>query len=309
MYNAINPIFLQTDYAAIIKQLEITSSYLNAISDIGEMIPEGGALLKLFAGLGTLLLDMSSPSPTELLLDYLDEQFKIINEKLDAIYSKISDMETLLTQYYNELSSEILNSQIVITAISNINRMAVYLTEANNLVIDLKDCLSETVIDWPQIRLICEQRPQHYLNIINQYAHNPILDNTVGAGYNLFYNIMIINNFADFPTLALWHQKLFALSFNLVYYGQVCNRAMNLSQVFQNQSLVHMTNTLTSIATGFANQFSELNYNQFVGCFVDSEVSRDLPAMHYNSSANMSVEFCVGYCQQFGYLYAGVQQG
>ena len=106
---------------------------------------------------------------------------------------------------------------------------------------------------------------------------------------------------------------MFLLSYNLAYYGQICDSANNLSLVFQNQSSLLRNKTINSILSGFKSQINELKsktyYGQFMGCFVDNATNRDLPFMPYTSITGMSVGFCLKYCQQYGYQYAGLQMG
>ena len=154
---------------------------------------------------------------------------------------------------------------------------------------------------------------KYYLNIINQFANTSIFDSSVGSSYNLIYNIMIINDFADYSTYSIWYHKLFLLSYNLAYYGQICDSANNLSLIFQNHSSLLRNKTINSILSGFKSQINELKsntyYGQYVGCFVDNATNRDLPFMPYTSSTGMSVGFCLKYCEEYGYQYAGLQMG
>lgn len=307
-----------TDYSPLLAQLEITSNYLKGIeilSDIFAFDKVASSIFKVFSGVMSLVTGLFTPSFEEILFDYLKQQFDLLNRKLDVIYSQIIQLNNQLTLYFNQLSQSILNSQIVITAISNINKMDVYRSDASNMIIDLRVYLGERILNYLQIQATCGQsfNPQHYLNIIDQFANTSIFDSSVGSSYNLMYNIMTINDFADYPTYSIWYQKLFLLSYNLAYYGQICDSANNLSLVFQNQSSQLRNKTINSILSGFKSQINELKsntyYGQFMGCFVDNATNRDLPFMPYTSSTGMSVGFCLNYCQQYGYQYAGLQMG
>jgi hypothetical protein len=309
----------QTDYSALLAQLDITAKYLGAAQDLAEIgkifFPKYAAAITIAQGLVNLVSGIFSPSFEDIIFNYLKEQFNRINQKLDIIYNQIVQLNNQLSLYFNQLSQSILNLQIVITAIANINKMDVYRSDANNMIIDLKVYLGESILNYAQIQDTCGQsyNPQHYLNIMNQFANTSIFESSVGSSYNLMYNIMIINDFADYATYSLWYKKLFLLSYNLVYYGQICDSAKNLSVFFQNQSALLRQKTLNSIMNGFNSQINELKVNtyfgQYMGCFVDNSTNRDLPYMPYYSNTSMSVGFCLDYCQKYGYQYAGLQGG
>ena len=284
-----------TDYSPLLAQIEITSNYLKGIqilADVFSFDKVAGTTFKVFSGVISLVAGLFTPSFEEILFDYLKQQFDLLNQKLDVIYSQIVQLNNQLSLYFNQLSQSILNSQIVITAISNINKMDVYRSDASNMIIDLKVYLGERILNYQQIQATCGQsfNPQYYLNIINQFANTSIFDSSVGSSYNLMYNIMTINDFADYPTYSIWYQKLFLLSYNLAYYGQICDSANNLSLIFQNQSSLLRNKTINSILSGFKSQINELKsntyYGQYVGCFVDNATNRDLPFMPYTSSTN-----------------------
>ena len=309
---------LQKDYSPLLAQIDITSNFLQGISTLGKfvsLLDKVGPIISVFGDVMGLLTGMFSPSFDEILFDYLKQEFDLINQKLDLIYNQIIDLNNQLSKYFHELSQDILNLQIVLTAISNINKMDVYKSDASNMIVDLSVYLNQDIINFRQIQDSCGQsyNPQHYLNILNQYAQTSIFDSSVGSSYNLMYNIMTINDYADYPTYSIWYQKMFLLSYNLAYYGQVCDSANNLSLIFQNQSTILRNKTITSIMTGFKSQINELtnqtNFGIFLGCFIDNATNRDLAFMPYNSMTNMSVDFCLNYCQQYGYLYAGLQRG
>ena len=308
----------QKDYSYLISQIEITSQVFDSIKTIGDIVsginPVVGSMFNVLSGLIGLFSGM--PSFNEVLYEYLQENFKMINEKLNSIYNQIIDINNKLAKYYTEISRDILNLQFVLTAVSNINKMNVYASEASNMIIDLSVYFDLDIIDFHQIQQTCGQNynPQHYLNIINQYASASIFDSSLGSSYNLVYNIMIINNYSDYPTYSAWYKKMLLLAYNLAYYGQVCDSANNKSLRFQNQSTILRAKTFSNISTGFTNQINELTtmtyFGQFIGCFVDNLNSRDLPNMPYKDVNNaMNVGFCINYCQSLGYLYAGLQNG
>lgn len=308
----------QQDYSYLISQIEITSQVFDGIKTIGDIAslinPVAGTLFNVFSDLIGLFSGM--PSFNEVLYEYLKENFRIINEKLNLIYNQIVDTNKKLAEYYSQISKDILNLQFILTAVSNINKMNVYDSEARNMIIDLSVYLDLDIIDYNQIQQTCGQNynPQHYLNIIKQYASASIFDGSLGSSYNLVYNIMIINKYSDYPTYSAWYKKMLLLAYNLAYYGQVCDSANNISLPFQNQSALLRAKTFSEISHGFKNQINELTtltfFGQFIGCFVDNPNSRDLPSMPYIDGNNiMSVGFCINYCQSLGYLYAGLQNG
>ena len=308
----------QQDYSYLISQIEITSKAFDTIKTIADIVtvinPVAGSIFIVFSDLIGLFSEM--PSFNEVLYEYLQENFKMINEKLNLIYNQIIDINNKLAKYYSEISRDILNLQFVLTAVSNINKMNVYASEASNMIIDLNVYFDLDIIDFHQIQQTCGQNynPQHYLNIINQYASASIFDSSLGSSYNLVYNIMIINNYSDYPTYSAWYKKMLLLAYNLAYYGQVCDSANNISLQFQNQSTMLRAKTFSNISTGFTNQINELTtmtyFGQFIGCFLDNLNSRDLPSMPYKDENNaMNVGFCINYCQSLGYLYAGLQKG
>lgn len=324
-----SPIFLNQavkikDYSDTIAQIKITSEVFDSIKTLGDIVgvilPVAGCAFSMFSGIIGLI--SNTPSMEDVVFDFMNEQYKFmieqfnsINNNLNLIYNKINDLNDNLALYYNKISEEILNLQVTLTAVSNMNKMNVYKSEANNLIIDLSVYLGLDIIYYPQIQQTCGQNynPQHYLNIINQYANASIFDSNFASSYNLVYNIMIINNYADFEIYSSWYKQMFLLAYNLAYYGQICDSANNMSLVFQNQSTSLRTKTLSSIANGFTNQINELTsktyYGKFIGCFMDNRDSRDLPKMPYKSENNMGVGFCIDYCQKYGYLYAGLQYG
>ena len=309
----------QTDYSVLLAQMDITSNYLLGIKTLGDVFtlldPVAGGVFSVYSDVISLVTGLFSPSFDDLLFDYLKQQFDLINQKLNIIYSQIIQLNNQLSLYFNQLSQSILNLQIVITAISNINKMDVYRSDATNMIIDLNVYLSQSLLNQRQIQETCGQsyNPQHYLNIINQFANASIYDSSVGSSYNLMYNIMTINDYADYETYGIWYRKLFLLSYNLAYYGQICDSANNLSLAFQNQSTTLRNITINRILNGFKSQINELKtksyFGQYVGCFVDNATNRDLPNMPFTSSTGMSVGFCLNYCQQYGYQYAGLQMG
>ena len=279
----------QQDYSYLISQIEITSKAFDTIKTIADIVtvinPVAGSIFIVFSDLIGLFSEM--PSFNEVLYEYLQENFKMINEKLNLIYNQIIDINNKLAKYYSEISRDILNLQFVLTAVSNINKMNVYASEASNMIIDLNVYFDLDIIDFHQIQQTCGQNynPQHYLNIINQYASASIFDSSLGSSYNLVYNIMIINNYSDYPTYSAWYKKMLLLAYNLAYYGQVCDSANNISLQFQNQSTMLRAKTFSNISTGFTNQINELTtmtyFGQFIGCFLDNLNSRDLPSMPY----------------------------
>ncbi len=303
------------DYSDTIARIEITSNALDRIKligDIAEVInPVAGIAFKFFTGI--IELSSKMPSKNDIILDYMrdqyeymKEQFNNINNNIKLIYNQINDLNNHLAEYFDQISEEIRNSQIVITAVSNINKMNVYEAEAKNLIIDLSTYLGQDLIYYPQIQQTCglNYNPQHYLNIINQFTSTSIFDSSLAGSYNLVYNIMIINNYADYDTYIAWFKKMFLLAYNLAYYGTICDSTNNMSLVFQNQSALLRSNTLLSISNGILNQINELTahtyYGKFIGCFLDNSTLRDLPSVPYKIE-NMNVEFCINHCQSYGY--------
>ncbi len=312
------------DYSDTIAKLQITSNAFNIIKTIGDIasvvFPIAESIFSISSDIIGLFSDM--PSMDEIIFDYMKEQYEYmkkqfnnINNNFKLIYNQINDLNNNLASYYNKISEQILNLQIVLTAVSNINKMNVYEAEANNLVIDLNAYLGQDIINYHQIQQTCGQsyNPQHYLNIINQYTSASIFDSSFASSYNLVYNIMIINNYADYSIYSAWYKKMFLLAYNLAYYGQLCDSSNNMSLVFQNQSTLLRSNTLLSISNGISNQINELTlntyYGKFIGCFVDNVNSRDLPSMPFKSENKMNARFCINHCQRYGYLYAGLQNG
>ena len=260
-------------------------------------------------------MDLFAPSEMELMFEYLEQQFQVINQKLDAIYQEIFRLEDMIATYMNRLSNQIENMQLVVNAVANINRMNAYYSDAKNMITDLQVYLSVEHIDYAQISDTCGtiDNPQHYLNIINHYASASIFDSSQGSDYNLMYNVMVISGFSDYQTLTLWYQKMFTTAFSLVYYGQICNAAKNKEPLYRNESFALMNQTFTSILMGFQRQIDELNnktnYGSYVGCFRDSKTVRDLPYVFRQKNDSMNVQYCINYCKNYGFLYAGLQQG
>lgn len=248
-----------------------------------------------------------------------DNSLEIIIDALQDIYNQIIELNKLIRDEFNNLSNEIKNLQIVLTANENINRMTVYIVDAENYINDLQLYLSENVFDIDQFKLLCgtSLNSQHYLNIINRFAQNSILDDRIGSEYNLFYNLMIINDFTDFSMLSFWYQKLIIIAHNLAYMGQMCNHAMYTNEVALNRSSIVLIDTYQKILDGFeaqAGQVRARNLGDFVGCYNQTDNNNQISSANASTmlvtlSKSMNVQYCTYFCSLFSYQYAGLING